>query len=300
MKVLRTPDDRFADLPDYPFAPNYLQIMVKGLGEVRQHYVDEGARDGPVVLLLHGEPSWSYLYRHMIPPLIAAGFRVIAPDLIGFGKSDKPVEMALFSYAGHVAWLTQFIDALALDGITLFCQDWGGLLGLRLVAQMPDRFRAVVASNTGLPIGTPPSPAFMAWRAFAANSPDLPIGAILQQATVRTLTDREVAAYDAPFVDIRYKAAARAFPLLVPIDVADPGAADNLAAWSALAKFDRPFLTLFGDSDAVTAGGEQYFIERIPGAAGQPHRILPQTGHFSQEDSPAELAAAIVGISNIH
>jgi haloalkane dehalogenase len=294
MNVLRTPDDRFADLTDYPFQPNYLPISVEGLGEARQHYLDEGTPDGPVVLLLHGEPSWSYLYRHMIPPLSAAGFRVIAPDLIGFGKSDKPDDVALFSYAGHVEWLTQFTNALALDDITLFCQDWGGLLGLRLVAQMPDRFNAVVASNTGLPIGTPPSPAFMAWRTLAANTPDLPIGAILQQATVRTLTESEVAAYDAPFVDVSYKAAARAFPLLVPIDTAEPAAVDNLAAWSSLSRFKKPFLTLFGDSDPVTACGEKHFIERIPGAVGQPHRILSQTGHFSQEDSPVELAAAIV------
>jgi len=295
MKVLRTPDERFADLPDYPFASHHVQIAIDGLGPVRQHYVDEGGRDAPVVLMLHGEPSWSYLYRHMIPRVAARGYRVIAPDLIGFGKSDKPTELEVFSYAGHVAWLAQFLDALALEDITLFCQDWGGLLGLRLVAQMPGRFRAVIASNTGLPIGAPPSPAFLAWRGFAANSPDFPIGAILQQATVRTLSDAEVAAYDAPFVDERYKAAARAFPLLVPINPDHPGAADNKAAWETLAQFDKPFLTLFGDSDPVTGGGERHFIERVPGAAGQPHRILPKTGHFSQEDSPEALADAIIG-----
>jgi haloalkane dehalogenase len=296
MTVLRTPDERFNDLPDYPFTPNHVQIVVDGLGDIRQHYIDEGAQDAPVVLLLHGEPSWSYLYRHMIPPLVVAGFRVIAPDLIGFGKSDKPVDVAMFSYARHVAWLAQFIDALDLNGMLLFCQDWGGLLGLRLVAQMPDRFRAVVASNTGLPVGSPPSPAFMAWRAFATANPDLPIGAILQQGTFRILSDAEVAAYDAPFPDATYKAAARAFPLLVPIEESDPGTVDNRAAWKSLASFDKPFLTLFGDSDAVTAGGERAFIDRIPGASRELHRILPQTGHFCQEDCPETLAAAIINI----
>lgn len=296
MTVLRTPDERFSNLPDYTFAPCYIEHELADIGTVRQHYVDEGPPGGPVILLLHGEPSWSYLYRHMIPVLASAGARVIAPDLIGFGKSDKPVDRAVFSYAGHAAWLMRFLDALDLKDIGLFCQDWGGLLGLRLVGQQPHRFRFVVASNTGLPIGITPSPAFLAWRTFAQASGEFPSGAILQQASVRQLSADEVAAYDAPFPDERYKAAARAFPLLVPIDPEDQAANDNREAWKGLERFDRPFLTLFGDSDPVTGGGEQIFIDRVPGALGQLHAILPQTGHFCQEDQPRALAEAILAL----
>ncbi|MCH4893195.1 alpha/beta fold hydrolase [Sphingomonas sp. SFZ2018-12] len=293
MTILRTPEDRFAGLPDYPFAPHYIDIDAGPLGMVRQHYVDEGPRDGPVVLMMHGEPSWSYLYRHMIGPVAAAGFRVVVPDLIGFGKSDKPVDRDVFSYARHVAWLTQFLDRLELRNIGLFCQDWGGLLSLRVVGLDPDRFRWVIASNTFLPLGGTPAPAFLAWREFAATSDSFAIGPILQRATVRTLSDAEVAAYDAPFPDESYKAAARAFPLLVPISRDDPGAIDNAAAWAGLERFERPFLTLFGDSDPITAGGDAYFQAKVPGTRGQPHAIVERAAHFCQEDRPDVFVEAI-------
>ncbi|WP_265569405.1 haloalkane dehalogenase [Sphingomicrobium nitratireducens] len=301
MEILRTPEERFEGLPDYPFAPHYLDIDVGEGRSARQHYVDEGPRDGPVVLLLHGEPSWSYLYRHMIPPLAEAGCRVVAPDLLGFGKSDKPGDIAFYSYARHADWLRQFLDALALRDIGLFCQDWGGLLGLRLVGLDPARFAFVVASNTFLPIGKgkKPSDAFLAWREFARTSPDFRIGPLLQRASVRDLSDAEVAAYDAPFPDEAHKAGARAFPQLVPIAEDDPGAIDNLKAWKGLARFDRPFLTLFTDQDPITRGGDAYFRKAVPGAAGQPHRIVEGGGHFCQEDVPEVFVDALRKLAGV-
>ncbi len=295
-KVLRTPDERFAGLADYPFTPQYRDIADDALGTLRMHYVDEGPEDGPVVLLLHGEPSWSYLYRHMIPPLVDAGFRVIAPDLIGFGKSDKPTSKADYSYARHVAWLSAFVEGSALHDITLFCQDWGGLLGLRVVAAMPDRFARLVISNTALPEGADGemNQAFRNWRLFATFVPSLPVGSILDKGSTRRLTPAERAAYDAPFPDRRYKAGARIFPRLVPTRADDPGAIANRVAWKTLERFDRPVLTLFGDKDPVTFGWEKRFKARIPGTRGQAHRIIANADHFIQEDAPAELVREII------
>lgn len=298
MPIFRTPDERFSDLPDYPFAPHYLDIHLDGGEVARQHYVDEGPRDGPVILLLHGEPSWSYLYRFMIPPLADAGFRVVAPDLIGFGKSDKPTERDAYSYAAHAGWLEQFLDHLELKDIGLFCQDWGGLLGLRHVGHNPGRFAFVVASNTFLPTGEgKPSEAFLAWRDYATTVEDFPIGGILQRATVRELSDAEVAAYDAPFPSEEAKAGARAFPALVPVSPDDPGVESNRSAWAGLAGFERPFLTLFTDQDPVTKGGERYFQKAVPGAQGQPHRIVEGGGHFCQEDVPDVFVDAILKLA---
>ena len=295
-RVLRTPDERFEGLKDYPFAPNYVEIADEGLGPLRQHYVDEGPKDGEVVLLMHGEPSWSYLYRHMIPPLSDAGLRVIAPDLIGFGKSDKPTAKDVFSYARHVAWMQAFLAALDLRGITLFCQDWGGLIGLRLVAAEPDRFARVVVSNSGLPQGDGMSPAFKRWRRIARWSPVMPIGKVLQRASTRELSEEEVAAYQAPFPGRAYKAAARVFPSLVPVEPDDPGAADNRAAWTILGRFDKPVLTLFGDSDPVTAGWDARIQAHLPGAKGQPHKTIAGGHHFIQEDAPEQLVAGILDL----
>jgi haloalkane dehalogenase len=299
--VLRTPDARFAMLKDYPFAPHYIGIADDKLGPMRLHYVDEGPRDGPVILLLHGEPSWSYLYRKMIPPLVAAGFRCIAPDLIGFGKSDKPARKSDYSYAAHVGWMSDFLTQLDLNEVTLFCQDWGGLIGLRVVAAHPDRFARLVISNTALPEGAAGefNRAFTNWRFFATWVPVLPVGKILDKGSGSGCDAVTRAAYDAPFPDRRYKAGARIFPRLVPTTPNDPSAIDNRAAWRVLEAFDRPVLTIFGDADPVTFGWEQRFQACIPGAKGQPHQIIRDAGHFIQEDVPDELAAAIIAFATM-
>lgn len=293
MEVLRTPEARFERLADYPFAPHY-QTVTDGDGTpLRIHYIDEGPRDAAPVLLMHGEPSWSYLYRKFVPPLTAAGHRVIAPDLIGFGKSDKPAARADYTYERHVAWMSDWLTALDLQGITLFCQDWGGLIGLRLVAAFPDRFARLVVANTGLPVGSGSSAGFDAWLAFSQNVPLFPVGAIVNGGTTRELSADEIAAYDAPFPDERYKEGARQFPTLVPITPEHASVAENRAAWTVLERFDKPVLTAFSDKDAVTAGGEKIFIERIPGARGQPHTIITGGGHFLQEDAPEQLSTLI-------
>ncbi len=294
MKVLRTPDDRFAGIADYPFAPHYAEVTDKATGtKMRLHYIDEGPRDAAPVLLMHGEPSWSYLYRKFVGPLVAAGHRVVAPDLIGFGKSDKPADRNDYTYERHVQWMSDWLVGLDLRNITLFCQDWGGLIGLRLVAAFPDRFARLVIANTGLPIGTGWSEGFNAWLAFSQRVPEFPAGFIVNGGTTRDLTPAEVAAYDAPFPDESYKEGARQFPTLVPITPEHASVPENKAAWEVLGRFDKPVLTCFSDKDAVTAGGEKVIIERIPGAKGQPHTIIKGGGHFLQEDAPEELAALI-------
>ena len=295
MDVLRTPDERFADLADYPFAPHYATVTAADGTPLRLHYLDEGPRDGPVVLLMHGEPSWSYLYRHFVAPLVAAGKRVVVPDLIGFGRSDKPAKRADYSYEGHVDWMTQWLTGLDLSGITLFCQDWGGLIGLRLVAAMPERFARLVVANTGLPVGSGWSEGFAAWLRYSQEVPVFHAGGIVNGGCVRTLTPAEIAAYDAPFPDERYKEGARQFPVLVPITPDHASVPENRAAWAVLGEFDRPVVTAFSDHDAVTRGGERVFHERIPGAKGQPHRTIAGGGHFLQEDAPAELVGVILG-----
>jgi len=287
---LRTPDSRFESLPDYDFAPHYVEV--DGL---RMHYVDEGARDGDVVLLLHGEPSWSYLYRHMIPPLRDAGFRVIAPDLPGFGKSDKPTRKSDYTYAGHVAWMKSFIESLDLSGINLFCQDWGSLIGLRVAAENEQRFARIAVGNGALPTGEQAVPrAFKIWRSFALYSPWFPVGRILQMGTVNDLSAAEVAAYDAPFPSARYKAGARAFPKLVPISPNDPANAANRAAWKVYEQWEKPFLTTFSNRDPIMRGGEKVWQESVPGAQGQKHVIIRNAGHFLQEDKGPEIAEVLI------
>ena len=292
MDVLRTPDERFTGLADWDFAPCYQEIADADGTKLRIHFVDEGPRDGAPVLLMHGEPSWAYLYRKIIPALVATGHRVIAPDLIGFGRSDKPAHRADYTYERHVAWMSAWLTGLDLRAITLFCQDWGGLIGLRLVAALPDRFAAVVVANTGLPIGTGWTEGFRAWLEFSQKVPQMPIGGIVSGGTVRKLTEPEVAAYDAPFPDESYKEGARQFPILVPVTPEQASVAENKAAWQVLERFEKPFLTAFSDGDAVTKGGEAVFQKRVPGAKGQPHVIL-SGGHFLQEDAPAEIAALV-------
>ena len=289
MKVLRTPESRFEGLADWPFAPHYVDIRGPGDVALRMAYVDEGPRDGAPVLLMHGEPSWSYLYRQIIPRLVAQGHRVLAPDLIGFGRSDKPAARADYTYERHVDWTAQWLRKVDLQGVVMFCQDWGGLIGLRLVAAFPDRFAGVIAGNTGLPVGGSSSPGFDAWLHMSQTIPVMPIGGILNMGTTRELSADEIAAYDAPFPDETYKEGARQFPALVPITTEHGSVAENQAAWKVLETFQKPFLTAFSDNDPVTRGGEAVFKARVPGALDEAHVILPG-GHFLQEDSPAAIA----------
>lgn len=289
-KILRTPESRFDQLPDYPFLPNYLEVE-QGL---RLHYLDEGSPKGPVVLLLHGEPSWSYLYRKMIPGLVKSGFRVLAPDLIGFGKSDKPADKSSYTYQKHTTWLKLFIEQLDLKDITLFCQDWGGLIGLRLIIILENRFSLVVASNTALPIGDPPMPdSFLKWQAFSQNSPEFDIGKVIDMGTLQKLDSEVIAAYNAPFPSEEYKSGARIFPTLVPTDTQDPESAINRQVWEKLKKWNKPFLTIFGDGDPIMKGVEQVFQKLVPGAVGQNHNVL-NAGHFIQEEKGEELAQLVI------
>lgn len=289
MKILRTPDSRFDNLTDYPFAANYADI-----DGMRMHYVDEGPKDGQVVLMLHGEPSWSYLYRKMIPPVAEAGYRVIAPDLIGFGKSDKPSKISDYSYQSHIDWLNTLFDRLELNNIILFCQDWGSLLGLRIVGEQPDRFARVMLSNGALVTGEQKMPAAMkAWQAFAKYSPIFPIGKVIDKATVTDLPKDVIAAYNAPFPSEKYKAGTRAFPQLVPVTTNDPASAACMAAAEGLSKFEKPFLTVFGKADPVLGKGDKPMQELVPGAKGQPHDRI-YGGHFVQEDCGEELAQRLI------
>ena len=287
---LRTPDDCFNGLPDFAYTPHYTQV-----GGLRVAHIDEGPRDAPVVLLMHGEPTWSFLYRKMIPVLLAAGFRVVAPDLVGFGRSDKPARPSDYSYANHVRWMNAWLAANDLRRITLFCQDWGSLIGLRMVVDAPQRFDRIVLANGGLPTGTSAIPfAFKVWRAFARFSPWFPIGRIVKAGCAQGLTPQELAAYNAPFPTRRHRIAARLFPGFVPTRPDDPERENNERAWEFFKRWDKPFLTLFSNRDPVTRGGHRIWQQLVPGAQGQPHAVTRGAGHFLQEDKGAEVAQAIV------
>ncbi len=296
MDTLRTPDSRFDGLPGYDFAPNYAEVADPGGGSLRVHYLDEGPTDAPTVLLMHGEPSWSYLYRHMIPVLRDAGLRALAPDLVGFGRSDKPARRDDYTYERHVEWMRSLLfHALDLTGLTLVGQDWGGLVGLRLVAEHSERFDRVVAANTSLPTGDGKvGEAFLNWRKFSQEVEPFPAGTIVNFGCTTDLSPEVIAAYDAPFPDSSYVAGARQFPLLVPIEPDDPASAANRAAWRALEHFEKPFLTAFSDQDPIMRGLDAPFQQRVPGAAGQPHATIAGGGHFLQEDRGPELARVVV------
>ncbi|MCH2170620.1 haloalkane dehalogenase [Myxococcota bacterium] len=335
MKILRTPDARFANLPDYPFDPHYTEVPDGDGGTLRIHHLDEGPRDGSIVLCMHGQPTWSYLYRRMIPRLTAAGLRVMAPDLVGYGRSDKPSELKDYTYQAQVDWLTAWLEANDLKNATLVGQDWGGLIGLRLLAEHPERFARAVAANTGLPtpnrvpkavaqdvrefraqLATPtlpemmqalsrpdpahPGRAFVYWQVYNWNTPDAPVGGIVAGSVAgpsgRSLTAQEVAAYDAPFPEPRYKAAVRAMPSQVPSLPDDPSLPANLRAWEALERFEKPFLCVYTDDDPVSRGGQLAFIERVPGARGQAHRQFDTGGHFLQENRDEDFAHAIIDL----
>ena len=306
MDVLRTPDTRFQQLVDFDFEPHYATVpagapdgSVTGSDAtipIRVHFLDEGPSDAPeTVVCLHGEPSWAYLYRVLVRHFAQAGHRAVVPDLVGFGRSDKPASRTDHTYARHVAWQRRVLfDELDLTGVTLVCQDWGGLIGLRLVAEHPERFRRVVVANTGLPTGDRPmSDAFFVWQRYSREVPELPVSRIVRRGTVNGLPDDVAAAYDAPFPEERFKEGARQMPALVPTRPDDPAADANRRAWEALGRFDRPFLCAFSDSDPITAGGARAFLDHVPGAAGQEHVTIDGAGHFLQEDRGEELAAVV-------
>ena len=327
MKILRTPDSRFEKLPGYPFAPNYTDVPDGEGGTLRIHHVDEGPRDGAIVLCMHGQPSWSYLYRHMIPILNQEGLRVLAPDLVGFGRSDKPAAREDFTFQHQVDWMTAWLVANDVRGATFFGQDWGGLIGLRMVAENPERFDRVVVANTGLPapqdvpeeraaavrdfrrnaptptlaevmgaMGNPdpkrPEQTFAYWQKWTWETEDPPVGVILG-GSVASLSPEEIAAYDAPFPDPSYKMGPRAMPSQVPTLPDDPSVPANLRAWEVLSRWNKPFLCAFSDNDPVTGGGDKPFLERVPGAKGQPHTTIHGGGHFLQEERGEELARII-------
>jgi haloalkane dehalogenase len=326
MEILRTPEERFEKLSGYDFVPHFTDISSADGDPLFVHHVDEGPADGEIVLCLHGQPTWSYLYRKMIPILTAAGRRVIAPDFIGFGRSGKPASRDDYSYANHVGWLGAWLEKNDLRNVTLFCQDWGGLIGLRVVADHPERFARVVAANTALPDGTgvpedagpamhtlyeslpvieaheigarfaatDGPPGFLYWRKFCAEAPVIQVSELVSFAGGKGLSSEQVQAYDAPFPDERYMAGVRQFPSLVPVFPDDPAIPDNKAAWEVLRGFDRPFLTAFSDGDPATRGMQKRFQEEVRGAQGQDHVTIRDAGHFLQEDQGEQVAAAVL------
>ncbi len=287
--VLRTPEALLSNFADFPYTPRYAD-----LDGLRLAYIDEGPRNAPPVLLMHGEPTWSYLYRKMIPVLLQSGHRVIAPDLIGFGRSDKPTQNSDYSYGNHVRWMCAWMEQIDLQDATLFCQDWGSLIGLRMVTHSPHRFARIALANGGLPTGHERLPkALRIWRAFARWSPWFPIGKIVASGCATPLSGAEIAAYNAPFPDARYRKAARLFPSFIPSSPDSPESANNVRAWQILTHWHKPFLTLFSSRDPITRGGDKPFLERIPGTAHQPHATTRGAGHFLQEDKGPELAATL-------
>ena len=290
MEALRTPEERFRNLPGFEYEPHHVE-----LDGLRIAFVDEGPRGAPPVLLLHGEPTWSFLYRKMIPVLAGAGLRAVAVDLPGFGRSDKPAAAEAYTYAAFVAWVRRLVEKLDLRGATLFGQDWGGLIGLRVVTEVPERFDRIVAANTGLPDGLHrPSEAWFQFRDFSQSVAELPVGFLVKSGCARGLDEAAVAAYEAPFPSEAYKVAARRFPLLIPTTEDDPGAIANREAWKVLAGWHKPFHCAFSDGDPITRGADRPFLKLVPGARSAEHVTIAGAGHFLQEDAGEEVAAAVV------
>lgn len=332
MQTLRTSDERFENLPDFSFRPHYTEVDDCDGGSLRIHHLQEGAKDAPTVVCMHGQPSWSYLYRHMIPSLLDSGLHVLAPDLVGYGRSDKPASVDDYSYQRQVDWLTSWLLANDVRGATFFGQDWGGLIGLRIVAENPERFDAVVIGNTGLPVpqnvseemceevrrfrteaptpslaevmaalsqGDPSRQAFnfAHWQKWCYETADLPVATAIMGGTGgKTLSAKELAAYDAPFPDASYKMGPRAMPSQVPTLPDDPSVAANKKAWQVFEKWEKPFVCTFSDNDPVTKGGDKPFLARVPGAKNQPHTTLKDGGHFLQETHGKALADIIARV----
>ncbi len=313
--VLRTPDDRFADLPGYGFEPHYRDVEADGLGPVRMHYLDEGPADGPVALLLHGQPTWSYLYRTVVPVLVAEGIRVIAPDNIGFGRSDKPARPTDYTFARHIEWTRGLVSGLDLREVTLVAQDWGGPIGFSVLAAETDRFARVVAANTILHTADPGladkltwanhglgesrvvlEEAFVDYLLYTQRAPELRASDFVGAATTSTLSPEVLAAYDAPFPDASLTAGLRQMTALLPLTRNDVGARIGRRTMRALEEFDRPFVTAYSDGDPATHGWESVFQERVPGARGREHVTIPGAGHFLQEDAGEELGRVVANV----
>ena len=294
---VRTPEERFDVVGDFPYEPRYADV--DGLRMAYVMVEPEGVGDNAAtILLLHGEPTWGYLYRKMIPPLVAAGYQALVPDLIGFGRSDKPVERSAYTYEGHVEWMRQFLAATAAERgggpLHLFGQDWGGLIGLRVAAENPDLVDRLILANTGLPEGQSPGAGFEFWLQFSQEVEYLDCGRLVDNATANELSETAQEAYRAPFPEELYMAGARHFPMLVPISPDDPAVPANRAAWQVLEQWTKPVLTLWAPDDPVLGGGQAAISERIPGAAGQPHAQFRPASHFIQEDQGPALAEAII------
>ncbi|HTZ25946.1 MAG TPA: haloalkane dehalogenase [Streptosporangiaceae bacterium] len=297
MRCLRTPEDRFADAPGFPYAPHYADA-----GGVRLAWVEAGPPGGEPVLLLHGEPSWSFLYRTVMAVLAEAGLRAIAVDLAGFGRSDKPADIGDHSYARHVEWIRALaFDRMDLRGVTLVGQDWGGLIGLRLAAEHPERFARIVAANTGLPTGDQPMPdVWLRFREVVRTAPELSVSRLVQSGCQTRLSPQVLAAYDAPFPDASFMAGPRAMPGLVPTIPDDPASAANRAAWQRLSAWDKPFLVAFSDRDPITGAMAPVLERTVPGAAGIAHPVIAGAGHFLQEDAGEELGTVITDFVRSH
>lgn len=294
--VLRTPEDRFANLADYNFAPHYLDVP-GDTGPLRMHYIDEGNRQADVILLLHGQGAWAYSYRTMIPLFTAAGYRVIAPDYIGFGRSDKLKREEDYSFQSHVDWLRSFLQSMSLKNVTAFMYDWGGYFGLRVAAETPELFDRLVLSNTQLPMADQDGMEwFLKFRERVLSAPEFPMGQMVNRGTLNKLTPEVIAAYDAPYPDESYKTGPRRFPMILPTTPEDPPVAANRAAWEKLKTWDKPVLTLFSEMTAKTAMGPEPFFEQIPGTQSQPHALL-KAGFSIIEDQPAELASHILAFA---
>ena len=296
MQTLRTPDDRFDGVPDFPYTPRYCEVSDDEGGALRVAWVQDGPESADPILMLHGEPSWSYLYRKMIPILAAAGHRVICPDLVGFGRSDKPARREDHSYARHVEWMRAVaFDVLDLHNVTLVGQDWGGLIGLRLAAEHPERFARVVVANTGLPNGEQPMPdVWWRFREAITSAPTLNVGAFVQGGCRKKMSEEVRAGYDAPFPTDDYCVGPRAMPGLVPTSPDDPAAVANKTAWNKLSVSPTPMLVAFSDSDPITGPMAAILQRQMRGAQGIDHPVIRAAGHFVQEDAGAELAGHIV------
>ena len=293
MDVKRTPDARFERLDGYAFAPHYAEVKAEDGTSLRVHFVDEGPRAAAPVVLMHGNPSWSYLYRKIIPRLVAHGHRVLAPDLVGLGRSDKPAAKSDYTLARHVEWISQWLVAVGARNATLFAQDWGGLIGFPVAMRHPERFARLIAANTGLPVGQGASPTLQQWLDFSDHATALPVAQLAHGFTVNGLTDAEKQAYDAPFPDETFQAAALSFPRLIPLQPDNPGLPLMLETWRLLERWTKPLLTVFGDRDPISKGADRSFQQRVPGAKGQPHAMLSPAHHFLQEDQPEAIAEHI-------
>jgi haloalkane dehalogenase len=295
MDIKRTPENRFSNLSDFQFQPHFIDVTDGETGTLRMHYLDEGPRDGHMILCLHGQASWSYLYRHMIPVLVGQGFRVIAPDYIGFGRSDKLAVDADYNYQRHIDWLTAFLLGMKIRNVTAYMFDWGGHFGLRIASEYPDMFNRIVLSNTLFPMGPQArSDEFVKWANQVVKTPVFPISGMVNKGVVNKLSPDVIKAYDAPFPDESFKAGPRSFPMIMPISADRPGVAENRAAWSKLASWEKPVLTLFSKHSAETEVPPTKFQQHIPGAKGQPHALLPDAGFYIVEDKSQELATRIM------